>query len=98
MLGGQLAQPLQETGQWRRHADVELDRLHDDGRDLVAVRLQDGGHRLRRVERRHDRLGQSASRLRGSPAVAGTVVGDSSGPIASRGGWMLTSTSSWWPW
>ena len=40
----------------------------------------------------------SAIRERGIPALAGTVVGDSTGPISSRGGWMLTSTSSWWPW
>ena len=36
----------------------------------------------------------SASRLRGRPAVAGTLVGESSGPMASRGGWILISTSS----
>jgi hypothetical protein len=37
----------------------------------------------------------SASRLRGMPALAGTVFGESTEPMASRGGWMLTSTSSW---
>ena len=40
----------------------------------------------------------SAIRERGIPALAGTVSGCSIDPIASRGGWMLTSTSSWWPW
>ncbi len=40
----------------------------------------------------------SAIRERGMPADAGTVVGCSIGPMCSRGGWMLTRTSSWWPW
>ena len=95
MLGGELANAL-EVARLRRHdADVELDRLDDDRRDLVgwASRIA-----ARMSGSLNGAITVSAIRERGMPALAGTVVGRLGRPHRSRGGWMLTSTSSWWPW
>jgi hypothetical protein len=94
VLGGELAHPLQVAGVGRHDTDVELDRLDEDRGDLAGVRLEDGLERIGVVVRRHHRLRQAAERdaRRGRHGVRSVV-----GPIASRGGWMLTSTSSWWP-
>ena len=56
VLGGELADPLEVAGLRRHDADVELDGLDDDRRDLVVVGLEDRGEDLRLVERRDHRL------------------------------------------
>ena len=72
VVGGQLAQPLQEAGLRWHHPDVELHRLDDDRGDLTAVAFQDGGHQIGLVERRDDRLRQAAG---GHPGGGGHAVG-----------------------
>ncbi len=62
VLGGELADALEEPGIRRDDADVELHRLDDDGGDFAGVRLQDPGEQLRLVERRDHRLGDPAAR------------------------------------
>ena len=93
--GGEVADALQEAGQRRHHADVELDRLDEDGGDLALVVLQD---LLQASALLYGATTVSCRREAGRPAEAGTVQGDSGGPISSRGGWMEINTSSWWPW
>ena len=77
-----------KPGSRRHDADVELDRLDDDRRDLAArgasrIAASD----LRLVERRDDRLGDPRARDAGA---GGHGLRRSIGPISSRGGWMLT--------
>ena len=62
MGGGQLADALEEAGQRRDDADVVLDRLDDDGRDLAPVAPEDGLQRLGIVERGDDRVRQPRAR------------------------------------
>ena len=94
---GELADPLQEAGSWRHHADVELHRLDDDRRDLAPVALAGSPPAI--SGSLNGAITVSSIALSGAcrPWPAPCWV-HSIGPIASRGGWMLTSTSSWWPW
>ena len=62
---GQFADALQEAGEWRHDADVELHRLDDDRRDLALVALEDRCQRLGVVERRDDRFLNARSRQAG---------------------------------
>ena len=96
MRRGQLTDALQVAGERRDDADVELDRLDDDRRDLAPMTLEDRGQRLGVVVRRDDRLLDARARQAGRGGHG--VRARPPGPISSRGGWIETSTSSWWPW
>ena len=78
MLGRELAQPLEEARLRRHDADVELDRLDDDRRDLAPMPFEDALHDLRLVERRHHGLGDPAARDPGAgwDAVRGIHIAD----------------------
>jgi hypothetical protein len=83
------------TGQWRDDADVELHGLDEDGGDFAAMALEDRFQRIGVVcAGRNDSLLEPGC---GSPAEAATGRALRAGHQLARR-WMLTSTSSWWPW
>jgi hypothetical protein len=51
-----LAEALEEAALGRDHPHVHGDRLHDDGCDLFAVRLECLSHRIDVVVRNDDRV------------------------------------------